>query len=369
MSMESIRDRILNIIEKQLPKIDNAIIDVRYTSLGNSVGPVNIEKQGPYCSRGYDYVYVLLHIALNTDNQLIKDSCLELKEYDLKNGWYSILSRIEELEHALERPCYDNMPMEVAAWHEEKWMEWIESEEAKCLSDELKSLQKKRDHLVSEYESNNKVLKQIIEIALNEIRQVMAENEKEIKRLILNEEKRKKEAAEKSAKEEAKRPKVVPEGFDRPLSEIPARADDPRVRVSPPFRKVYAPEDVEKMKNMSKKEAMEYKQNLILQGKYTKVFVEDHEANKAVIRPEVVPEGFDKPSSDIPARADDPRIKAVVNKKDKGFSIMKLLDKIIRFIKIFKWVLLGDSYLKKTHLMKKYTIAVQDKDLPRYADG
>lgn len=271
MSMESIRDRILNIIEKQLPKINNAIIDVRYTSLGKSVGPIKIEKQGPYCSRGYDDVYVFLHIALNTDNQLIKDSCLELKEYDLKNGWDSILSRIEKLDHALERPHCGNMPYEVEAWYEGQWYEWMKSEEAKGLMHELNALQKKSDYLASNFESNNTVLKQIIKIALDEIRQVMAKNEKAIQRLILKEERRKKKAAEKFAKEEAKRPKVVPEGFDRPLS-------------------------------------------------------------------------------DIPARADDPRIKAVVNKKDKGFSIMKLLDKIIRFIKIFRWVLLGDSYLNKTTL-------------------
>jgi hypothetical protein len=57
----------------------------------------------------------------------------------------------------------------------------------------------------------------------------------------------------------------------KPLSEIPARTGDERIKTNPIKKRIFAQEDIEKMKNMSEDEALEYKRKLVKLGKYNEI--------------------------------------------------------------------------------------------------
>ena len=70
--------------------------------------------------------------------------------------------------------------------------------------------------------------------------------------------------------------------IERSLAETPAREGDVRIKSDGVTRIVFSPEDEEKIKAMSKKEAIKYRKELIAKGKFTKKWIppEDYEMNK-----------------------------------------------------------------------------------------
>jgi len=71
---------------------------------------------------------------------------------------------------------------------------------------------------------------------------------------------------------------------ERSLAETPAREGDVRIKSAGCKKRIFSPEDEEKIKNMGDKEAIAYMEELIAQGKYEEIYIppEDFEMNKEI---------------------------------------------------------------------------------------
>ena len=228
--------------------------DVSVKAIGPDADPWKFTVESPAVYTWY--ANMKCSLVLNSQHPLIQEALSILQSHQDMQALRDEISELSDHCNALRPDPEDShlsrMPLEVYCWHIDDRMRRVEAL-GKDIKQRENQLKEKFITLVQEHNSLHQIIKMVEERA--------SWIEEEI------EEARKRY-------EQNRKPK-------RSLAETPAREGDVRIKFAGVTKIIFSPEDEEKLKNMSKKEAYKYKKELIDQGKFTEEWIpaEDWDSN------------------------------------------------------------------------------------------
>ena len=165
-----IQEELSSAFKSQLPKVDKADFNIGIQALGENTSPIMI-TQSEYMRRMKEMANIqqgmsfygempdMFNVILNSDHKLIK-VILEDEEKSCKEATTPIQTEMNDV---------DKQRSELRKNHEGKKDEEIpttEKDQLKELDNHYSELKKKKEAIYGDYASTNKVIKQLIDLAL-----------------------------------------------------------------------------------------------------------------------------------------------------------------------------------------------------------